>query len=49
MCARLGGAAFSRRKTSLAGERYSHDRIRIAYVSADFREHAASMLMAGMF
>jgi predicted O-linked N-acetylglucosamine transferase (SPINDLY family) len=31
------------------GERYSRARIRIAYVSADFREHAASMLMAGMF
>jgi predicted O-linked N-acetylglucosamine transferase (SPINDLY family) len=31
------------------GERYDHDRIRIAYLSADFRQHAASILMAGMF
>jgi protein O-GlcNAc transferase len=31
------------------GEHYRHDRIRLAYVSADFREHAASLLMAGMF
>lgn len=30
-------------------EPYRHDRIRLAYVSADFREHAASVLMAGMF
>ena len=31
------------------GERYDHKRIRIAYLSADFREHATSLLMAGMF
>jgi predicted O-linked N-acetylglucosamine transferase (SPINDLY family) len=31
------------------GERYDHDRIRIAYVSADFREHAVATLMAGVF
>jgi predicted O-linked N-acetylglucosamine transferase (SPINDLY family) len=31
------------------GERYDHDRIRIAYLSADFRQHALSILMAGMF
>jgi predicted O-linked N-acetylglucosamine transferase (SPINDLY family) len=31
------------------GERYRHDRIRIAYLSADFRQHAAAVLMAGMF
>jgi protein O-GlcNAc transferase len=30
------------------GERYKHDRIRVAYVSADFRQHATSYLMAGM-
>jgi len=30
------------------GERYSHDRIRIAYLSADFREHAVSQLIAGV-
>jgi len=31
------------------GERYGHDRIRIAYVSADFLEHPTSYLMAGLF
>jgi len=31
------------------GERYRHDRIRLAYVSADFRHHAASILTAGLF
>jgi len=31
------------------GERYFHDRIRIAYVSADFREHAVSRLITGVF
>src|SRR5258708_1865807 len=31
------------------GERYSHDKIRIAYLSADFRAHATAFLMAGVF
>jgi predicted O-linked N-acetylglucosamine transferase (SPINDLY family) len=31
------------------GERYDHKRIRVAYLSPDFREHALSFLMAGMF
>src|SRR5581483_2756952 len=31
------------------GEQYHHERIRIAYLSADFRQHAASVLMVGMF
>ena len=31
------------------GEPYKHDRIRLAYVSSDFREHATSYLAAGMF
>jgi predicted O-linked N-acetylglucosamine transferase (SPINDLY family) len=31
------------------GEVYSHDRIRIAYLSADFREHPVPYLLAGMF
>jgi predicted O-linked N-acetylglucosamine transferase (SPINDLY family) len=31
------------------GERYGHDKIRIAYVSADFRTHAVATLMAGVF
>ncbi len=28
---------------------YKHDRVRIAYVSTDFHEHATSQLMAGVF
>lgn len=31
------------------GERYRHERIRLAYVSADFREHPASYLLAELF
>src|SRR5579859_1368639 len=31
------------------GERYQHDRIRIAYVSSDFRNHPLAYLTAGMF
>jgi protein O-GlcNAc transferase len=31
------------------GERYRHDRIRIAYISADFHEHATAYLMAELF
>ena len=31
------------------GEVYSHDRIRIAYLSADFRNHAVAYLTAGLF
>lgn len=31
------------------GEPYAHDRIRVAYVSADFRNHAVAHLIAGLF
>ena len=31
------------------GERYRHDRIRVAYVSPDLREHPVGHLMAGIF
>lgn len=31
------------------GERYRHERIRIAYLSADFRLHPVALLLAGMF
>lgn len=31
------------------GQPYRHDRLRIAYVSADFREHALCYLLAGVF
>ena len=30
-------------------ERYRHDRIRLAYLSADFRVHPSSFLLAGLF
>lgn len=32
-----------------AGEHYSHQRIRLAYLSADFHEHATAYLMAELF
>src|SRR5262249_36584078 len=31
------------------GERYRHDRIRVAYLSADFRDHPVCRLLAGVF
>jgi predicted O-linked N-acetylglucosamine transferase (SPINDLY family) len=31
------------------GERYDHNRIRVAYLSADFHVHATALLMAGLF
>jgi predicted O-linked N-acetylglucosamine transferase (SPINDLY family) len=31
------------------GERYEHERIRVAYVSGDFRVHPVAILMAGVF
>jgi predicted O-linked N-acetylglucosamine transferase (SPINDLY family) len=31
------------------GERYGHERIRVAYLSGDFRTHPVGMLMAGVF
>ncbi|MEP7182938.1 MAG: tetratricopeptide repeat protein [Betaproteobacteria bacterium] len=31
------------------GQRYAHDRIRVAYLSGDFHEHATAYLMAGLF
>jgi protein O-GlcNAc transferase len=49
-CAELWVAShFPAQKPVWQGERYRHDRIRVAYLSADFRQHPASFLMAGMF
>jgi predicted O-linked N-acetylglucosamine transferase (SPINDLY family) len=31
------------------GERYRHDKIRVAYLSADFHNHATAYLIAGLF
>ncbi len=32
-----------------AGQRYAHERIRLAYVSADFRDHPVPILIVGLF
>ena len=34
---------------SWRGERYAHEKIRVAYLSADFQAHATAMLIAGVF
>ena len=31
------------------GERYTHDKVRVAYLSADFQTHATAFLIAGLF
>ena len=49
-CARANVAHRCEPTTPLwAGERYRHERIRVAYVSADFRAHAVSYLLAGVW
>ena len=50
-CARLYSKIryFPSDKPIWKGERYDHSRIRIAYLSADFRNHAISYLLAGVF
>jgi predicted O-linked N-acetylglucosamine transferase (SPINDLY family) len=50
-CARrLAAERFSARATLRAGEKpRQHERIRLAYLSADFHGHATSYLMAGLF
>jgi len=42
-------AATRRPKPLWHGEPYRHDRIRIAYLSGDFRDHPVTHLIAGMF
>jgi len=39
----------SAREPLWRGEKYAHDRIRLAYLSADFHDHATAWLMAGLF
>jgi protein O-GlcNAc transferase len=46
-CARLFASQPSGRQQLWNGERYSHDRIRVAYLSADLRNHAVGWLVAG--
>ena len=49
-CARTFTAATAPSAPSLwRGERYRHQRIRVAYVSADFRDHIVSHLMAEIY
>jgi protein O-GlcNAc transferase len=49
-CARTFSASYHRGGAPLwRGERYNHDRVRIAYVADTFRDHATSYLMAGVF
>jgi protein O-GlcNAc transferase len=36
-------------KSLWRNKRYSHDRVRIAYLSADFREHPVAYLVVGLF
>ncbi|MEM9567963.1 MAG: tetratricopeptide repeat protein [Cyanobacteria bacterium P01_E01_bin.34] len=45
-CAKYVGSAYS---PLWNGERYPHKRIRLAYLSADFHEHATAYLMAELF
>jgi protein O-GlcNAc transferase len=50
-CARIH-AAYLASQTDPAlwqGERYHHDRIRVAYVSADFRDHVVARFMAPLY
>jgi len=49
-CAKLWVAEqYPHQKSIWQGERYNHDRIRVAYLSADFCQHPASILTVGMF
>src|SRR5258706_4985555 len=48
-CARIFAQRYPPAAPLWTGERYRHDKIRIAYLSADFRAHATAFLMAGVF
>jgi len=45
----LANKRFPARPPLWNGERYRHERIRLAYVSADFHAHATAALTAGLF
>jgi protein O-GlcNAc transferase len=49
LCAKLAIADLPRVRPIWNGEIYSHDRIRVAYLSSDLREHAVAYLTAGLF
>jgi predicted O-linked N-acetylglucosamine transferase (SPINDLY family) len=49
-CAQMHiGTKYTARPLIWRGERYAHDRIRIAYLSADLRQHPVADLTAGLF
>lgn len=48
-CAKLFAREFPSRPALWRGETYDHPRRRIAYLSADFRDHPVALLMAGVF
>ena len=48
-CARIEVEALYPPSPAHRGENYRHDKIRIAYLSADFHSHATAFLMAGVF
>ena len=48
-CARQEAEDHARCPYIWAGEVYRHDRIRVAYLSSDFGEHAVAYLTAGLF
>ena len=47
--ARLWAKSIPRPKALWRGESYRHDRVRIAYLSAEFHDHATAVLIAGVF
>ena len=50
VCAKTWSALkYPSRDSLWKGEAYSHDRIRLAYLSADFMKHATANLIAGLF
>lgn len=50
LCAKKYAAAtMPARKSMVEDKPYSHDKIRVAYLSNDFFEHATAYLMAGLF
>src|SRR6266850_727305 len=47
-CARIWTSRQKSPPSLWRGERYRHDRIRVAYISGDFRVHPVSILIAGV-
>ena len=49
LCAKFAIAELPPARPVWNGELYAHDRIRVAYLSSDLREHAVAHLTAGLF